>query len=123
MSNQSFDNDTDQQTRRQILKDTYLSRAQADADMIGGRFKQQSQTHVTGVPTYPRQPSNSPFASDPVPPEPPLGVDIEYVGALGGESSAPVSTPETVETASATERGESSPTALTELSPRFYRRV
>ena len=119
MSNQPFNNDTDQQTRRQILKDTYLSRAQADADMIGGRFKQQSQTHVTGVPRYPRQPASSHWHSDPVLPEDPLGYSVDW---LGGESPAPVLSA-TVETTSATERGESSPTALTELSPRFYRRV
>ena len=112
-----------QAEKRQVLKDTYLSRAVADADQSGGgRWKKQSETTVTGTPTYPRQPTSSHWHSDPVPPEPSFGVDIEYVGALGGESTAPVSTPETVETASATERGESSPTALTELSPQLFRK-
>jgi hypothetical protein len=116
-----------QREKREVLKvDTYFNRAQAEADMaVGGRWKKQSETTVTGTPTYPQQPSSSPWSRglDEVSgAEPSFGVDIEYVGALGGESPAPVSTPETVETASATDRGESSPTALTELSPRFLRR-
>jgi len=82
MSNQP--NDTDQQTRRQVLKDTYFSRASADADMIGGRFKRETETRVTGVPSYPRQPESSPWASDPVPPEEPLGYDINALPELGG---------------------------------------
>ena|SRR5262245_42643790 len=108
MSNQPFNNDTDQQTRRQVLKDTYLSRAQADADMIGGRFKQQTQTHVTGAPSYPRQPSNSPWSQsldELTGPEPPFPIDIDFVDALGGESPAPVVSALTVETTSATSDG------------------
>jgi hypothetical protein len=59
MSNQPFNNDTDQQTRRQILKDTYLSRTQADADLEAqGRFKKQSPTMIVGA-QYPKQPANS----------------------------------------------------------------
>jgi hypothetical protein len=37
-------------------------------------------THITGttaVPQYPAQPQGSPWASDPVPPEEPLGYDID----------------------------------------------
>jgi hypothetical protein len=66
MSNQPYD--TDQQTRRQVLKDTYLSRAQADAEVEAqGRFKRQSPTTIVGAttPHYPKQPANSPFANDP----------------------------------------------------------
>jgi hypothetical protein len=120
MSNQPFNNNTDQQTRRQILKDTYFSRAQADADMIGGRFRKQTETRVTGAPQYPRQPSNSPWArgiDEIAGVEPPLGFE-EFIGALGGESPAPVVV--TVETANATDRG-ASPNALTG-APRFLRR-
>ena len=111
MSNQPFNNDTDQQTRQQVLKDTYLSRAQADADLAaGGRFKKQVETHITGTPSYPQQPSSSPWAKslDEVSgPEGPFDIDIEFVGELGGASSAPVVV--TVETASATSDGGSAP--------------
>ena len=91
MSNQPFNDDTDQQTRRQVLKDTYLSRAQADADLIGGRFKKQVETHITGTPSYPQQPSSSPWLrslDELTGPEPSFGVDIELVGELGGATSA-----------------------------------
>src|SRR5262249_54314908 len=115
MSNPPFDNDTDQQTRRQVLKDTYLSRAQADADMIGGRFKQQTQTHVTGVPQYPRQPTSSPWHSDPVSPEEPFGVDIEFVGELGGAPAFALA-----ETATPTEGSDS--TTGVAVTPRLFRR-
>src|SRR5262245_30259600 len=96
-----------QRQKREVLKDCYLNRAQAEADMIGGRFRQQSQTHVTGAPSYPAQPSHSPWAQgidQVVGPEAPLG-DTDFVGELGGESSsAPVSA--TVETtANATSDG------------------
>ena len=39
-------------------------------------------THITGtapVAWVPPQPENSPWANDPVPPEEPLGIDIEAV--------------------------------------------
>jgi hypothetical protein len=54
-------NDTDElKERYQVLRDTYLSRAQADAEIEAqGRFKKQNPTTVTSVPQYPRQPTNS----------------------------------------------------------------
>jgi hypothetical protein len=66
---------------------TYLDHATASAELEAqGRFKKQTESKVvTGVPTYPNQPSNSPWHSDPVPPEPPLEI-IEFVGKLGGAS-------------------------------------
>jgi|RhiMetdeSRZDD1v2_1073273.scaffolds.fasta_scaffold62997_6 hypothetical protein len=114
---------TQAEKKQVLLKDCYLSRAVADADQSGGgRWKKQTETRVTGVPQYPRQPSNSPWSQsldDLTGREGPLGFE-EFVGALGGESSAPVVMASTVETANATDRGES-PTALTD-SPRFLRR-
>jgi hypothetical protein len=114
-----------QAEKKQIIKDTYLARAVADTDLEAqGRFKKQNPTSVTAAPTYPRQPSNSPWAKgiDEVSgKEGPFDIDIEYVGALGGESSsAPVIGTSTVETANATEGG-ASPTALTG-APHFLRR-
>jgi hypothetical protein len=120
MSNQHFNNDTDQQTRRQILKDTYLSRTQADADLEAqGRFKKQSPTTIVGA-QYPKQPATSPWArgiDEIVGVEPPLGYE-EFIGDLGG-ASAPASSPCAVETASST-RGASS---LTGAPPFLRRRV
>jgi len=79
----------EQQERRQVLEndrklrgDTFFSRAQADADdelSGGGRFARRSPVTVTGtteVPIFPKLTSSSPFAGDPVPPEPRLGVSV-----------------------------------------------
>jgi hypothetical protein len=119
MSNQPFNNDTDQQTRRQILKDTYLSRTQADADLEAqGRFKKQSPTMIVGA-QYPKQPANSPWAQgidEIVGVEPPLGFE-EFVGELGGASSASLPCAEE----NATPRGGLSSSA-SDNPPRFLRR-
>jgi len=112
----SYQNPASQDERQEELeRDTYLRRAQADADMAaGGRFKKETETHVVGVPQYPRQPDNSPWATpDPSGPEAPFPIDIEFVGELGGDSPAPVVSASTVETACATDGG-GSPTALTD---------
>src|SRR5215471_11295858 len=46
---------------------TYLDHAIAASDLEAqGRFKKQTESKVTGVPIYPKQPSNSPWHSDPV---------------------------------------------------------
>ena len=125
MSNQPFNDDTDQQTRRQVLKDTYLSRAQADADLIGGRFKKQVETHITGTPSYPQQPSSSPWSrslDELTGPEPSFGVDIEFVGDLGGATA-----PAAIETAPPDDGGSAPPKgrdrlALPPVSARSFRR-
>ena len=129
MRNQPFENNTDQQTRRQVLKDTYLSRAQADAEIESqGRFKKHNPTIVTGTPEYPRQPSSSPWSTpDPTGIEPSLGYEIDALPALGGESPAPTAT---VETATTDDGGAALPpkgrdSALPSVSARssFRRRV
>ena len=112
-----------QREKREVLRDCYLSRAEADADLEAqGRFKKQSPTMIVGTPQYPKQPANSPWHSDPVPPEPPLEIDLDFVGELGGASPAPVVSASTVEAANATERGETASSALTAVSPHFLRR-
>jgi hypothetical protein len=73
--------------------DTLFSRQQNELDESGGRYAKQTSTTLTGtgVPTYPKQPISSPYAKgldEVTGPEPPLGVDIEFVGELGGASSA-----------------------------------
>jgi hypothetical protein len=90
MSNQPFNNDSDQKTRRQVLKDTLLSRALADAEIEAqGRFKRHNPTIVTGgTPQYPTVP-NGPWSSpDPTGPEQSLGYDINALPETG-EASAP----------------------------------
>jgi hypothetical protein len=112
-----------QREKREVLKDCYLTRSQAEAEMVGGRWKKQTETRVTGTPSYPQQPSSSPWSQsldELTDTEPSFGVDIEFVGELGGASPAPVVMASTVETANATERG-ASPTALTG-APHFLRR-
>jgi len=112
-----------QAEKKQIIKDTFFSRAVADADQsVGGRWKKQTETRVTATPSYPQQPSSSPWAKglDEVSgAEPSFGIDIDFVGDLGG-ASAPASTPCAVETIGPPPRG-ASPTALTG-APHFLRR-
>jgi hypothetical protein len=65
---------------------TYHQRAQVELglDDAAGRFGKPSV--LTGSePTvrYPRPPASSPWASDPVPPEEPLGLDVNALEAVG----------------------------------------
>ena len=93
--NTAFINETPKDERVEIVKndarklprpgekgDCYMRRA---ASMIGaelgGRFQRLAEQQIVGqapVP-YPAQPANSPFASNPVPDEPPLGIDVGAV--------------------------------------------
>lgn len=72
--------------------DTYFGRALLDAEPAGGRFAQQSQTRVTGAEpsAVPALPANSPWAHDPLPPEPPLGECVD-------NNFDPVGTPAEIE--------------------------
>jgi hypothetical protein len=57
--------------------DTMFQRAINDADTPRGRFSAEGKPSVVGAgANYPRQPPNSPYASDPVPDEAPLGYEI-----------------------------------------------
>jgi hypothetical protein len=80
--------------------DTYHSRAQADAELeLSGRFKKEVTTQVIGkapLPRYPRQPSPSPFAGDPVPPPAPLGISVNEMPPVG-EAFETVAHPPTVD--------------------------
>ncbi len=68
-------------------KDTYHTRTIADAQP-GGRFASVERSTVTAAgPIYPRLPASSPWSHDPVPPEEPLGIDINEMPALGGMSA------------------------------------
>jgi hypothetical protein len=71
-------------------KDTFLSRAQADADLTSqGRFKKQTATRVTGVPTYPSMPATPWSSGFDQNLEPPLGFSVDAM--------EPVGTPEEIE--------------------------
>jgi hypothetical protein len=98
----TLEHEPTQREKREGLENTLLGRAQADGDLAaGGRFKKEIETRVTGVPTYPPQPPSSFWASDPVPPEEPLGVDVNEMTAEVQASPAAipttVATPTTVE--------------------------
>jgi hypothetical protein len=58
---------------------TYLDRARADEMLLAvGRFKDEAAAKITGVPSYPAQPTDSPWAGDDlVGKEPPLGYSID----------------------------------------------
>ncbi len=86
-SKHPYENETSQKLRREMLRNdrsTLLDHARAHADdAAGGRFKKEMATEVTGVPQYPRLPATSPFASDPVPPEEPLGFSVDDMVPVG----------------------------------------
>jgi hypothetical protein len=84
MSNPS--DEISQAEKRRILAEdrrarTYFSQAQASAnDDAGGRFAATAnKPKVIGASpiAYPAQPEGSPWHSDPLPPEPPLGFSVE----------------------------------------------
>jgi hypothetical protein len=72
-----------QAERRRILREgtTFHQHAQAFADEVNqGRFAATGVPRVVGstpVPNYPQ--ASTPFQSDPVPPEPPLGFSIDQL--------------------------------------------
>ena len=86
MATHEFTNQASQSERREVLRnDSYLSRAQADADLTSqGRFKRETATRVTGVPAYPSLPASSPWSSGfDQNLEPPFGVDVEAHEPVG----------------------------------------
>jgi len=79
-------NASPQSERRAVLKaGTYHQFATSEADAVGGRYAAQSKARVVGSASfeYPALPVSSPWANDPVPPEAPLGVDINAVEPVG----------------------------------------
>jgi hypothetical protein len=69
MTTHDFNNHSDQAERKQVLEDTLFSRQQNIIDDAGGRYARITLDEVSG-------------------PEPPLEIDIEFVGELGGASPA-----------------------------------
>jgi hypothetical protein len=71
------------------LEETLFSRQQNMIDDAGERYAQITPTKLTGQsPSVPEQPAHSPWHSDPVPPEEPLGYSIDALPELGGASPA-----------------------------------
>jgi hypothetical protein len=64
---------TQAEKKQEVIRDTFLNRAQADADLLNsGRFAKEVASNVVGakaLPSYPAQPATSPWGGDnPVPP-------------------------------------------------------
>ena len=87
MTAHEFNNDSNQAERQRVERDTYHTRTVVD-DELGGRFKKQSPTIIgsTPAPSYPKQPANSPWSSDPVPATEPLGFSVDAMEANGTPS-------------------------------------
>jgi hypothetical protein len=76
----------EQRYRQRQTRNTYFSHA-GDVELeLRGRFAKVLPTTVTGsepVVRYPKQPEGSPWACDPTPTEPPLGIDVHAQEAVG----------------------------------------
>jgi hypothetical protein len=80
-----------QNEKREVMKNDRLNTYQAHAaasidEERGGRFSVQTKPTVIGQSpiSYPKQPPNSPWASDDLlGPEPPLGIDINAMQPVG----------------------------------------
>jgi hypothetical protein len=116
-----YHNEATQAEKREVLRDTYLTRAQSDADLTSqGRFKKEIATRVTGVPVYPSLPASSPWSSGfDQNVEPPLGFAIDEMPAVGTpneiQSSEPVPIP--LVAASPTEVDRTEEPAVSVVSP------
>ena len=118
MTTHEFNNHTDQQTRRRVERDTYLSRAQTELEEAGGRFTRQTPSTIIAknpASAYPRLPPSSPWTAPcPSGDEPPLNVDVNAVPDLGFSAAPP--------TTNSGEANEASPPLAIETSPNFLKR-
>jgi hypothetical protein len=73
--------------KRQVHKDTYAARAEADWELNrqGRHAAQKIDTtgNWSGFNRYPKLPATSPWSCDPVPPEPPIGTDVSETPVVG----------------------------------------
>jgi hypothetical protein len=84
-------NESSQSERRAILRNerevgTYHAFAAGEAGVVGGRFAARERSAVTGAtpaPQYPTLPANSPWATEGVGQERPLGFSIEEMIPAG----------------------------------------
>jgi len=70
---------------RNDLRNTLHGRASADLDLENTGRHAKHNTVVTGGADYPRLPEASPWHHDPVPPEAPLGIDVNALEPVGTE--------------------------------------
>jgi hypothetical protein len=88
MNTRPYHQNSGQRERERLLRNdranTFAGRAQAEADEIQGRWAQEHKAAVigTGPVQYPRLPESS-WVNDPVPPEEPLGLDVNAVEPCG----------------------------------------
>jgi hypothetical protein len=78
--------DVNDRLREQQRGATLRDFAQADADTPRSRFSAHEKSVVIGstpLPSYPEQPTNSPFHHDPVGQEPPLGFPVDQMPPVG----------------------------------------
>jgi len=68
--------------KRELIKNTYLAHTHSDE---GGRYAKTTPNNVIGSSpvSYPKLPASSPWSCDPVPPEPPYGIDISEPPLVG----------------------------------------
>jgi hypothetical protein len=73
---------------------TYSGHALDGEPELSGRFAKVSTTTVTGSSpvSYPAQPEGSPWRSDPIGPEPPLGFSVEDKEPVGEKHEVEAST-------------------------------
>jgi hypothetical protein len=80
-------NKSEQAERRQVLRDTMQSRANAEANEVRGRFAGINKATVVGsepAPQYPALPEGSwSNQSAAVPEEPPLNADVNWMEPVG----------------------------------------
>jgi hypothetical protein len=95
MTTHEFKNDTDQHTRREVLRnDTYFSRQQNTVDDAGGRFAKLIPSTLTGQSQpVPRLPESSPWHHDPVPATEPLGFSVNAMEPVGTQAEIEASIP------------------------------
>jgi len=102
---------------------TYQGRAMADLEDAGGRYSAVTKQSVTGsTPSsaYPRMPSG-PWAENEMPPEPPLGYEIDAMEPVG-ELHEREGSPSTVAASAA--RGEGGrPNRSAPATQQFRRRI
>ena len=86
-----YHQEASQSERQRILQNdrranTFAGRTSSDLDLenIGRHAKLNTVIGLDAI-EYPRLPTSSPFANDPVPPEEPLGYDINEAPIVGEE--------------------------------------
>jgi hypothetical protein len=77
----TFNNNSSQAERKQVLKDTMFNRASSEANEIGGRWSKPTQVNASQpVVNYPAGPN---WSVDPTGPEPPLNQDVNAMEPCG----------------------------------------